>query len=422
MNLKPSLTAFMLLGLSAAPSLLQAQTVSWGAIGLPPGMSVSSAGANTVKIFGTPKTPGNYKAVIFPKIGNVAGDMVSVPITVLPAGVSLPVYYGYNRVTTNGGSFTPLAGGSGYLFGGTWSGNSVVPLFTRDGINFIQQTIPSSSNPLSSGFYNVQAAVAGSRCLVCCNGVMTYSDNQGPFKTLALPSGITGAGYSGVGGNGSNRFFLAYHLDNTNSIQLYSMQNNQTNWTSRGTFNLQSNVTSFYSPYISVAVNGSLLVMSIQSDYKPVLLLTSIDGGNTWTANNSNPGIISIAYGNGIFLGTGNGGVWTSSNGINWTKTSSKDVGFVIYSQEGYFFSGQNGVSKDGNYWLPYGYGTYQWGDNPLVPVSSGSGLIFLKSGQQVSSTYIPPFYASSPHVLNVGNASDFTLQLDTANSGSISQ
>jgi hypothetical protein len=134
---------------------------------------------------------------------------------------------------------------------------------------------------------------------------------------------------------------------------------------------------------------------------------------------------MSVAYGNGIFLGTGNGGVWKSTNGINWTKTSTTYVGNIIYSsQEGCFFSLQNGVSKDGVYWMPYGPDThyYYYVDFSISSIaSSGTGLLY-EGAQQLSSTYIPSFYASNPHLLNAGTASSFTLQLDTAGSGSISQ
>jgi hypothetical protein len=416
-----------LLGFIASPSHLKAQTVTWGATGLPPGMTVTNSGTNAVKISGTPTTPGSYNAIIFPKIGNVVGDMVSVPITVLPSGVSLPVYYGYTRLTTNGSTFNPLAGGSGYLFGNnSSSGYTSYPLFTTNGTTFTQAALPSGVNPLG---YNTQAAIAGSRTLLCGIGAMAYSDNQGAFKSLAFPTGITDqwGGSSGIGGNGSNRFFYAYANNSwngtnySNSIQLFSMQNNQTNWTSRGSFNLPSNVTSFGTPSISVAVNGSVLVMAIQSYNTPGLLLTSINGGDTWTVNSSNPGIMSVAYGNGIFLGTGNGGVWKSTNGINWTQTSTTYVSNIIYSApEGCFFSNDNGVSKDGIYWMQYG-NWMGWNSNS-GPASSGNGVIFSSTGQQLLTTYIPAFYASNPHLLNVGTATSFTLQLDSAGSGSLSQ
>jgi hypothetical protein len=400
-------------------------------------MTVTTSGTNAVKITGTPTTPGSYTAIIFPKVGNVVGDMTSVPITVLPAGVTLPVYYGYQRLTTNRGWFSPLAGGSGYLFGYSSYGNTSYPLFTTNGTTFSQPALPSGVKPFGNGTYSVQAAIAGSRCLVCGNGVMAYSDNRGAFKSLSFPNGINDPqGYnSGLGGNGTNRFFYAYASNTSswngsnyaysNSIHLYSMQNNQTNWTSRGNFSASSIGNGFGMPGISVAVNGSLLVMAIQGNNLPGLLLTSIDGGNTWTANNSNPGIMSVAYGNGIFLGTGNAGVWKSSNGINWTQTSTTSVGNIIYSSlEGYFFSTQYGVSKDGTYWMAYGPGTHSWsGYDYNNSASSGTGVVLLAgSGLQLSTTFIPSFYASNPHLLNVGTVSSFTLQLDSAGSGSISQ
>ncbi len=417
--------------LIASPSHLNAQTVTWGATGLPPGMTVTNSGTNAVKITGTPTTPGSYIAIIFPKIGNVVGDMQSVPITVLPSGVSLPIYYGYTRLTTNGSTFSPLAGGNGYLFGSYYSGSTSYPLFTTNGTTFTQPAFPSGANPFANGTYYSQAAIAGSRCLVCGNGVMAYSDNQGAFKALPLPKGIMDQQgyYSAVSGNGIDRFFYAYAnsswngTNNTYSIQLYSMQNRTTNWTSLGTYNLPSNIIADYAPHVSVAVNGSLLVMAIEASSYPILFLFSYDGGNTWTVNNSNPGIMSVAYGNGMFLGTGNEGVWKSSNGINWTQTGNTYLGNIIYSApEGCFFSQYNTITKDGLYWMSLGPGNYPWSNNNLGPVSSGTRLIFNSSGQQLSTTYIPSFYASNPHLLNVGTATSFTLQLDSAGSGSISQ
>jgi hypothetical protein len=430
-SMKPhfSLSSLLIIGLIAFPTLLHAQAVTWGATGLPPGMSVSSLNGTTARISGTPTTPGNYKAIIFPRIGNVIGDMASVPITVLPSGVSLPLFYGYNRLTANGSLFALLAGGSGYLFGYYWSGSSSFPLFTTNGTTFTQPSLPNGDNPFANG--TAQAAIAGSRCLVCGNGTLAYSDNRGAFKSLALPSGITdqGGGDSAIGGNGINRFFYAYinwNDNNTYSIRLFSMQNNQTTWVSRGTFNLPASVNELWSPSITVAVNGSLLVMAIQANNSPGLLLTSINGGDTWTVNSSNPGIMSVAYGNGFFLGTGNGGVWKSTNGINWTRISTNFVGNISYSSpEGCFFSIDNGVSKDGVYWMQYGEGTRAYGGigGGGPPVSSGTGMLFFPgSGQQLSTTYIPSFYARNPRLLNVGKATSFNLVLDAASSGSISQ
>jgi len=429
MKLPSSISTLLLIGLIslvASPTLLNAQTVTWGATGLPPGMTVTNSGTNAVKITGTPTTPGSYQAIIFPKIGNVVGDMTAVPITVLPSGVSLPVYYGYSRLTTNGSRFQPLAGGSGYLFGFASSGSTSYPLFTTNGTTFTQQALPSGVNP----FGNVSSSIAGSRTLLCGNGVMLYSDNQGAFKSLSMPNGIIDqySQYSAISGNGINRFFYIYtpqiYTNNVqqSSVQIYSIQNNQTNWISRASLPCTNSWVN--NPTLSVASNGSFVVMAISSYSTSVQLLFSTDGGTTWSLNNSNPGIMSVAYGNGIFLGTGNGGVWKSTNGINWTQTSTTYVGNIIYSAlEGCFLSVNNGVSKDGVYWLPYGPGTYAGSYNGQVPVSTGTGIIFVPgSGQQLLTTYIPSFYASNPHLLNVGTATSFTLQLDSAGSGSISQ
>jgi hypothetical protein len=204
----------------------------------------------------------------------------------------------------------------------------------------------------------------------------------------------------------------------SNVMRIYSMQNNQTTWTSRGTFSLTN--ISYSAPKVSVAVNGSFVVMAVSSYSTPIRLLYSTDGGDTWTVNNSNSEIASVAYGNGIFLGTGNG-VWKSTNGINWTKISSTYVGNIIHSSlEKLFFSVSGGVSKDGVYWMGYGEGT--WGDNNSKPVSSGTGVLFQSGGQQFSTTYIPSFYAGMQRSANVGKAISFTLILDYIGSGSFTQ
>jgi len=426
---------FAVICLIASPSHLNAQAVTWGATGLPPGMTVTNSGTNAVKITGTPTKVGNYTAIIFPKIGNFTGDMVTVPISVQPQGTSLPVYYAYNRRVTNGTIngiapvLVPLVGGSGYLL------IAAMPdklLFTTNGTTFTQSALPSGSQLFRDGL--PQAAIVGSRCLLCGGGEMDYCDNQGSFKKLSFPRELVNNTNDNTWqpwpwqssiSSGSNFFYYAFsgynETNKANCIKIFCMQNNTTNWTSKGSFNLPKNISSFQNIAMSVAVNSSLLVMAIQGNSLPGLLLSSTNNGDTWTTNNSNPGIMSVTYGNGIFLGTGNGGVWKSTNGINWTQTSTTYVGNITYSStDGCFFSVFSGISKDGIYWMPYGQGATTFFSSIIA--SSGTGVIFLPSGQQLSTTFIPSFYADNRHLLNVGTVSSFTLQLDSAGSGSISQ
>ena len=122
-----------------------AQSVTWSASGLPPGMSIVSINGTTANITGTPTAAGNYNPVVFPKIGNAVGDMVSFPLTVLPTGMELPTYYPYSRKSSSGDSLQALAGGNGSVL--LWSWQSKKLYFTTNGTNFaetsVQTGIPS---------------------------------------------------------------------------------------------------------------------------------------------------------------------------------------------------------------------------------------------------------------------------------------
>ncbi len=313
------------LGLIASPSHLNAQTVTWGATGLPPGMTISSVNSSNGVISGTPTTPGSYKAIVYPVVGNIAGDMTTVSINVLPAGVVLPpTYYGYSRSASNGSAISALAGGSGYILVNSAAG----PLFTTNGIQFSAQSFPANFGGVG-GLDWLQGAISGSRCLISSWNSLAYSDKQGLFSSIGLPSGFSG--YPAIQGIGTN-FFLIYNPNqnqgvSTVNLQIYSMPNNQTNWTSRAVFTISN-----FDLKPSMANNGSniILALSSTSPYPP--LFYSANGGTSWTSN-SNPGISSVAYGNSMFIGTGaSGGIWKSSNGISWSQISSDSVGNIIYS------------------------------------------------------------------------------------------
>jgi hypothetical protein len=195
-----------ILGIAAilSPQHIIAQNVTWSASGLPPGMSIVPINGTTANITGTPTAAGNYNPVVFPKIGNTVGDMVSFPLTVLPSGVELPTYYPYSRIPSSGDYLQALAGGNGSVL--LWSWQSKKLYFTTNGTNFtetaVQTGIPSGSQ--------CKAEIAGSRCVIKFSypSTLFYSDNRTTFKTLAFPSDLTQIQDNAVlVSNRTNRFF-----------------------------------------------------------------------------------------------------------------------------------------------------------------------------------------------------------------------
>jgi hypothetical protein len=411
MTLKPSITALFLFGLFAFPYLLNAQNVTWVATGLPPGMTISTVNGSNGVISGTPTSAGNYTAVIYPKVGSLAGDQTSVPITVLPSGIVFPpTYYSYSRIASNGAAFNALAGGGGAIFGYASFGLTSIPFFTTNGTTFNQVTLPIESNPFGNGVYGVQALMSGSSCLILGNGVLAESKSQGSFKSLSLPTStnFSTPNYM-IAANGTNGFFCVSTMFNqSKNIQIYSLSTNSKTWVSRGSF---ASTNRFLPSVVATAVNGNFVVMSLSAYQVPDLLLYSTNGGNSWTVDNNNPGLLSLAYGNGKWVGSGNNGVYSSSNGIKWTQISSIDVGSISFSpKDGYFFSANNGASSNGIYWTAFQGVWGNWGNAGAV--SSGTGLLFFGSSQ-LSTNFIPSFYASS-HQLTVGKATNITIPVDS--------
>ena len=359
----------------AAP--LQAQSVTWGAIGLPPGLTISSVNGTTAKISGVPTTPGNYNTIVFPKIGNAVGNMREIPISILSAGSDLPIYHGYKRINS------PIAGGSGYLFASDGVGKAS---FSTDGVIYKQVSLPPGKK---ASYFNT-AAIAGSRCIIMGdNSWLAYSDNRTAFKSLNLPSEAIGDN-NYVVSNGTNRFFyiaITQHWDTEPAIfelNIWSMQSNQTTWSKRGSFPLP---LSSYLSKASMAANGSMLILVTSYNDQPVKLCYSTNGGDTWTASPSNPGITSVAYGNDVFLGSGPDGLWKSTNGIDWQKISSNWCGNLVFSSYEKLFFSFKGVSKTGTEWVDYFHANPSWSET--TPVTTNTGVILL-GGFQLTPTSFP--------------------------------
>lgn len=377
-----------ILGIAAilSPQHIIAQNVTWGASGLPPGMSIVPVNGTTARVTGTPTTAGVYNPVIFPKVGNAVGDMASFRLTVLPSGMDLPTYYAYKRSAPNGDSLQALAGGNGTILLSSWPSKKLY--FTTNGTNFTEASFQSGT----PNGYVEKAEFAGSRCLVKFQnpGSLYYSDNKSVFKPLEFPINLTDPDYRPFVSNRLNRFFL---LSNS---RILSMQSNQTTW---NPVSLPF-AGSFYGA--SMAANGNLLVLACSYNDDPVGLCYSTNSGDTWIQAPNNPGILRVAYGNGIFLGSGPSGVWKSTNGIDWQKVSSlASIESLMFSSPENLFFSNLGVSKDGLYWV----------ECPSATVSSGTGLLFGYYGQ-LSTTKVPNLYDSSNKKATVNKPASFQIQV----------
>jgi len=382
----------------AAP--LQAQSVTWGAIGLPPGVSISSVNGNTALISGVPTTPGNYNAIVFPKIGNAVGDMQKIPITVLPPKSDLPIYYGYQRLAESGEWLNAFAGGSGYIL--AISNNKA--FFTTDGVNFKQASLPSA--PLTTNISN--AAIAGPKCIVF--GVsegsegntpfLAYSDNRTAFKSLNFPTGTFGplGSYGRIVSNGTNRFF--YLESDGADLTIWSLSPNQMTWSYQDRLPVHNTASLGNNGSLvpiagkidaSMASNGSLVLFALSSYDVPVNLFYSTNGGDFWSESRSNPGISSVAYGNNVFLGSGPDGLWKSTNGVDWQKISSTNYHKLVFSTNEKLFFSSIGVSKTGTEWIPYdGVDGMDW-----QPVTTNTGVVMI-GNSQLTLTTIPSYWEKS--------------------------
>jgi len=383
-----------------------ANAVIWTATGLPPGTSISSAGVIT----GKPTVAGTYHVTLTPTAGTALGNMSSITINVLPAGATLPNYYAYNRVLPGGGTINyqgGLAGGNGFMICQAQDGS--LPLFSSSGVSF---TTPST--PPDTSFFNISsmngrnyystlqssAAIAGSTALVLGtdasgNQAIFTSYNQGAFYPNTAPGDVYfNSGYGTViGSDGASTFYCAI-ADGNGNLDLWSSPNKPLNWTQLGQYSLTypGNLTS-----ISVGKKGNTIVVAVasQGGGQQGVLVYSTDNGATFTQNTADSGIASVAFGNGIFLGSGANGLWSSQDGAVWTNVSDTTPGQLIYSaKEKLFFSSMGGVSKDGKYWQGYLYGGLPYAaplsnlnfDTPIV--SAGNGVIYL-GNQQLQTALI---------------------------------
>jgi hypothetical protein len=394
-----------ILGIAAIlnPQHIIAQNVTWSASGLPPGMSIVPINGTTANITGTPTAAGNYNPVVFPKIGNAVGDMVSFPLTVLPTGMELPTYYPYSRIPASGDYLQALAGGNGSVL--LWSSQSKKLYFTTNGTNFAEVSVQTG---IPSG-YSRNAEFAGFRCVVKFSNPSTlfYSDNRTTFKTLAFPSDLTQNQDSAVlVSNRTNRFFLISADGNSGaSAKIWSIQSNQTTWKA-GSLPITG---WFYNA--SMAANGSLLVLACSYNDDPAGLCYSTNSGDTWIKTPTNPGIVRVAYGNGLFLGSGNSGIWKSTNGIDWQKVSSNsNIRTLMFSTPENLFFSNLGVSRDGLYWA--GFGDYVDGSDYNPFASSGTGLIFCRDSQ-LGLTKIPRLWDNSPKKATVNKPASFQIQVE---------
>jgi Putative Ig domain len=380
--------------------------VTWAAQGLPPGLSIN---ASTGAITGKPTQAGNYTVIIYPKNGSAVGNMNSIKITVLPAGVNLPTYYAYSRLTSSGDYLgSTIAGGGGYI----WGIDQIlsIPEVTTNGVAFSEPSLPPN---ITQAFQYDQTtfAVCGNKALYLGadsrNSVhCLLSTRAGAFYDVGMPAvGQTMSPLNvSLATDGTKNFYMIlsyYDLNSGNSLtSIWKSPAQSISWSQIGT-----NASTYQSASsISVAVSGNTNIVCF-SDGSGFLI--SADGGVSFSNNTSNAQITCISYGNGKFLGTGSSGtgVWSSTDGQYWTQISSVDPGNIMYSSyEKLFFSNNGGVSADGVYWQPYqNYPNYY----SESVASSGTGLVFL-GGSQLSTNNIPNG-ASGTFQTSVGKSTTIT-------------
>lgn len=383
----PSILGFIL-ALSPASSIA---AVTWAAQGLPPGLSIN---ASTGAITGKPTQAGNYTVIVYPKLGNAAGYMNSIKITVLPVGVNIPTYYVYPRLTSEGNNLggNAIAGGGGYIWGIDQMLN--IPEVTTNGITFSEPSLPPNITQSAGSI-----SVCGNKtlCLGADAGNSIHcllSTRAGAFYDVGMPDvgQSMGIGNVLISTDGTKYFYMILSYWSVNAYPITSVWQSSAQSISWSQIGTNSSTTQWASP-ISTAVTGNTNILCF-SDGSGFLISTN--GGATFFNDTSNPHITSVAYGNGKFLGTGfaGTGVWSSTNGQNWTQISAVDPGSIIFSsfEKLFFSSGGNGAqaaaSTDGIYWMPYqvGGGYNYYGGGSLA--SSGNGLVFV-GGCQLSTNNI---------------------------------
>ena len=326
--------------------------------------------------------------------------MNSIKITVLPAGVNLPTYYAYNRLTSGGDYLYSIAGGGGYIWGINQTLNT--PEFTTNGITFLEPSLPPNITQAGVQWNQSAFAVCGTKTLYlgADSGSSVHcllSTRAGAFYDVGMPDvgQSMGIGDVSISTDGTKYFYMiiSYYDQNVGGYltTIWKSPVQSISWSQIG--NISPNYYYNGVPSISVAVSGNtnLLCFSDGSGF-----LISTDGGVSFTNNTSNAQITCVAYGNGKFLGTGSvgTGVWSSTDGQNWMQVSANDPGSIIYSsyEKLFFSSGVNGAqasaSTDGIYWMPYQVaGGYPYNGTGRV-ASSGTGLVFA-GGNQLSTNNI---------------------------------
>ena len=436
----PLLLAVGFAAVLASDSLMAQTNITWGSLGLPPGLSLvtNNVPAGTVRVTGTPTTAGVYSARIYPIVNGVFGDMNEVNFRILPAGVNLPTFYGYQRgVAVKDGQLTAVGGGGRLIMASVWNGDNRVT-YTSNG-----QTFSSLRNPPTGSL--VAAATAGSsHALAIYSSHSTgsnsaqYSTNESSFTSgLLPPEAATNGGLLGLANYGSGYLLAAATPGSPWSIPPVSPSirlwrgsavltpTPNATWSGLGTFNLASAPFMAGNLSISTAARTGTspvnLISVASTSYgtpTPIALLRSTNNGTSWSNTSSpSPALISVAYDtvNQQFVGSANDGVYTSPTGAApWTRRSTEQVGAVLYSTfHKLLFSSANGVSRDGASWMPYAElvrGGGPFGFSMLTANSNGS-IVFLNSSQ-LSTTYVPTAFSRS-QVGRVGTAFTYQIQAD---------
>lgn len=258
----------------------------------------------------------------------------------------------WRSVVYGGGQFVAVALGIGGI------GGSDMVMTSPDGNNWTAQ-VASEANLWQCITYNISL------------GLFVAVSSSGTNRVMTSPDGITWTprsasaanAWSGIcsGNPGGGEILVAVSLGGTNRVMTST---NGTAWTARSAASARQ--------WQAVAFNGSNLFCAVANDGAAASgkIMTSPDGIN-WTSRTapSTAALVSIAYGDGLWVAVGNDVIVTSPDGVTWTSrtvptTNTNMIGIAYGNltfsgdapEEGIFMAisssfNELAVSSDGIIW-----------------------------------------------------------------------
>jgi len=422
-------------------------TITWASRGLPPGLEIVSVDPATgaAQISGTPTRAGAYAAVVYPLVNGFAGDMQEISFHILPAGVHLPVIYSYERrAPIKDGNFIPVCSGGDRIFGKVGM-NRVA--FSANGQDFILRSLPPGATDTQS---LVTAATVGNTTLAlfALDDSQNYmfgwktpaafsSRNASAFSAATLPFAAVQGWYQPYALTADDRSFFLVSLEGgymsagpAPTLTIWNRTRASDQWSMPASVPLEVDGYLYAAQSVGASLAhlrsniGSIHVLVVtwrdaMSFAQSTLVMRSTDAGQTWTVVTGAPELRSITYDtrNARFVGSGGTGVWTSADGgISWRRVSTSNVGAVHFAaSQNLLFSAHGGVSQDGANWLPY-FEEYYIDESAGIFANATGSVVFRGSGyngQQLSSTYVPTFWAERIQRGRVNAAFSYDLRVD---------